>query len=122
MTSGKKRPRSGNRHPGWSWQTLAGSLLMLTSLFMLIPGINKYSASVYTDAGGAQLGLLLLIAGGVVFLCALALLLIGYSKYRAYMNRPRSHQDRRDDHTAESEDRPENPYDMPGRGFQTGIF
>ncbi|GAB3246889.1 hypothetical protein [Arthrobacter pigmenti] len=123
MTSGKKRSRRGNRHPGWSWQTVTGSLLLLASLFLLVPGINTYSAAVYTDAGGdSELGLLLLITGGAVFLCALTLLLVGYGKYRAHMKRPRTHEDRHDDHTVETEDRPENPYDMPGRGFQTGIF
>ncbi|WP_026817965.1 hypothetical protein [Arthrobacter castelli] len=124
MTGGKNHSRrGGTRHPAWSWQTLTGSLLMLASLFMLIPGINKYSAAVYTDVGAsAELGIFLMSAGGAVLLCAITLLLIGYLKYRTYMNRPRTHEDRHDDHTIESEDRPENPYDMPGRGFQTGIF
>lgn len=123
MTSDKKRPPHGNRHPGWNWHTLAGGLLMLASLFMLVPGINKYAAAVYTDTGGdAELGLFLLIAGGIAFLGALTLLLFGYAKYRAYMKRPMTHEDRHDDHIVESGDRPENPYDMPGRGFQTGIF
>lgn len=120
MTGDKMRSRRGNPHPVWSVQTVAGSILMLASLFMLVPGINQYSAAVYTDAGGAELGLLLLISGGALFLCALTLLIFGYSKYRAYMKRPRRRS--QEGHALEPGNRPENPYDMPGRGFQTGIF
>lgn len=121
MTGDKKHSGRGNPHPVWSVQTVIGSILMLASLFMLVPGINTYSAAVYTDAGGdAETGLVLLLTGGVVFLCALTLLIFGYSKYRAYMNRPRRRPE--EGHALEAGDRPENPYDMPGRGFQTGIF
>lgn len=115
--------RHRNRHAARQWQTFAGGLLFLGSLFLLVPGINEYSAAIYTDSGGnTELGLLLLIAGGAVFLCAAALLGIGYVKHRQYMNRPRTYENRHENYTLQAEGRGQNPHEMPGRGYQTGIF
>lgn len=103
------------------WQFVVGGVLAITSLFLLVPGLNGATLVGYTEPGGDLAHAIVLLAVGVALLLpGAAFLLIGFCVLRASNNRTRGYADRSADQTLATEDRRENPYRNPAQGFSTG--
>ncbi|GAB3525644.1 hypothetical protein [Arthrobacter monumenti] len=85
---------TGVKDPYGTKRLLAGGLLIIGSLFLLVPGINSASAIVYGNSPEDPTAAILVVTGGgAVLLAGLVLALAGQLRRRSYRKRVVSYGD-----------------------------
>lgn len=110
------KQETGVKDPSGAKRLLAGGLLIIGSLFLLVPGINSASAIVYGNSPEDPAGAILAVtAGGVVLLAGLVLAVAGLLRRRSYRKRVVSYGD-----SAGPADPADENHDWSGRRITAG--
>lgn len=89
--SGRRVPKQDS---SGSMRLLVGGVVIIGSLFLLVPGINQLSAMVYRNEDGDGLAVALLLGmGAALFLAGVVLMLTGLLRRRAHNKRVVSYDD-----------------------------
>lgn len=107
---------TGPKDPYGAKRLLASGLLIIGSLFFLVPGITSVSAIVYGNSPeDPAAAILTVVAGGLVLLAGLVVAVAGLLRRRSYRKRVVSY-----DHTAGPADPADEDHDWSGRRITAG--